>query len=55
MCMMNNQSVGEYNSPCGSCPEYLNRCMPREYTVFYRAYSNLLSHRDVSKKAHARM
>ena len=28
MCMMNNQSVGEYNSPCGSCPEYLNSCMP---------------------------
>lgn len=26
--MMNNQPVGEYNSPCGSCPEYLNSCMP---------------------------
>ena len=28
MCMKNNQPVGEYNSPCSSCPEYLNSCMP---------------------------
>lgn len=28
MCIMNNQPVNEYNSPCGSCPEYLNSCMP---------------------------
>lgn len=28
MCMMNYQSVSEYNSPCGSCSEYLNSCMP---------------------------
>ena len=28
MCVKNNQPVGEYNSPCGSCPEYLNSCMP---------------------------
>lgn len=28
MCMKNNQPVNEYNSPCGSCPEYLNSCMP---------------------------
>ena len=26
MCMMNYKSVSEYNSPCGSCPEYLNNC-----------------------------
>ena len=55
MCMMNNQSVGEYNSPCGSCREYRNSCMRREDTGLSRAKSNLLSHRDVSKKAHARM
>lgn len=28
MCMMNYQPVNEYNSPCGSCSEYLNSCMP---------------------------
>ena len=28
MCMKNNQPINEYNSPCGSCPEYLNSCMP---------------------------
>lgn len=28
MCMMNYQYVSEYNSPCGSCSEYLNSCMP---------------------------
>lgn len=27
MCMMNYQYVSEYNSPCGSCSEYLNSCM----------------------------
>lgn len=28
MCLKNYQPVSEYNSPCGSCPEYLNSCMP---------------------------
>lgn len=28
MCMKNYQPVSEYNSPCGTCPEYLNSCMP---------------------------
>lgn len=28
MCMKNYQSVNEYNSPCGSCPEYLTSCIP---------------------------
>lgn len=28
MCLRNNQSVNEYSSPCGRCPEYLNSCMP---------------------------
>lgn len=28
MCMKNHEPVSEYNSPCGSCPEYLNTCMP---------------------------
>ena len=28
MCMMNYKAVSEYNSPCSSCPEYLNSCMP---------------------------
>lgn len=28
MCMMNNHLVGEYGTPCGSCPEYLNSCRP---------------------------
>ena len=27
MCMMNYKAVSEYNSPCSSCPEYLNSCM----------------------------
>lgn len=34
MCMKNNQPVNEYNSPCGSCPEYLNSCMPVVIMVF---------------------
>lgn len=28
MCLRNNQPVNEYQSPCGSCSEYLNSCMP---------------------------
>ena len=28
MCMMNGKPVGEYNSPCGHCPEYLCTCSP---------------------------
>lgn len=28
MCLLNNQPVGNYGSPCGTCSEYLNSCMP---------------------------
>ncbi len=43
MCLKNNQPVNEYHSPYGSCPEYLNTCMPvimngyifGEYDCFY--------------------
>lgn len=28
MCLMNQQPVNEYYSPCGKCPEYLNSCIP---------------------------
>lgn len=28
MCMMNNQPVTAYNTPCGHCTDYLNTCMP---------------------------
>lgn len=28
LCLMNNQPVNEYCSPCGKCPDYLNSCMP---------------------------
>ena len=28
MCMMNNQPVSTYCSPCVKCPEYLNSCLP---------------------------
>lgn len=28
MCMMNNQPVSTYCSPCGRCSEYLASCSP---------------------------
>ena len=28
MCMMNNQPVNAYNTPCSHCVEYLTTCMP---------------------------
>lgn len=28
MCMMDNQPVDGYTSPCGSCPDYLAVCAP---------------------------
>ena len=28
MCLMNQQPISGYNSPCGQCPEYLNTCLP---------------------------
>lgn len=28
MCLKNYQPVNGYYSPCGSCLEYLNSCMP---------------------------
>ena len=27
-CLMNGTPVSEYNSPCGSCCEYLHTCRP---------------------------
>lgn len=34
MCMMDNQPVDEYASPCGNCPDYLAVCAP----VIYRGF-----------------
>ena len=28
MCLMNQKPVDEFYSPCKTCPEYLNSCMP---------------------------
>lgn len=28
MCLRNNQPVNEYSSPCDTCADFLNTCMP---------------------------